>query len=550
MPPTAWPILALLGLSARAFGTVDALPQGASRQIENHHPVIALAFSPDGKTLAACCDDDNIRCWDVGTGKPGRCLPLTSERRDERRTRSNSVSPRLAFSADGKSLSASFPVSVVENGEPAWFDVIKQWDLSSDKELRQVRGEKGESLAVVRDMNGALLGIGIRKDQLRCWDLTTGKQQFAWRMRKEVHGLKSNWQLKALSANARVVVMSTYLASEYFACLETHHGQILRNIPDSQSGIAPPVALSPSGRIFAVGIRETGKFRLWETKIEPEIHTPRYEWEKPPLPPALSAFKGEVTCLLFSPDGKMFAIAGQVGTTCLWETAAAKERLHFTGQEGPILALAFSPDGRLLASGGRDGIVFVWDVKPPESSERPRDARLSAEQLRILWDRLAGTDTLGAYRAIDRMRAAPQQVVPFLKQRLPLLLKADSQQIQRLLVDLDSDQYAVRAKADEGLRKWGVSAFPLLTDALTKKPSLEVRRRVEAIVEDIRKSQSKMFTMDRLRYVRAVEVLEHSGTAEAKEFLRLLAERAADAYLRQEAQEAAQRLESRAGKAR
>lgn len=93
----------------------------------------------------------------------------------------------------------------------------------------------------------------------------------------------------------------------------------------------------------------------------------------------------------------------------------------------------------------------------------------------------------------------------------------------------------------------GASALPLLSRALSKKPSLEVRRRVESIIEDIR---AKTLTTERLRYVRAVEVLEHSGTAEGKEFLRLLSERASDPYLWQEAQEASGRLASCAGKAR
>lgn len=552
MRATAWPILALLVLFTRAFGNVDALPQGASRQIENGHAVIALAFSPDGKTLAACCDDDNIHCWDVRTGRQGRCLELTPEGSHERRIRSNINSPRLAFSANGNTVSASFPVGVVEKGEPSWFDVIKQWDLSTGKELREIRGEKGESLVVIRDIGGALLGIGMRKDRLRGWDLTSGEERFAWRMRKHVQEFKANWHFKAISANAQVVVMSTTLAGALrplgtdHACQETNRGQILRDINDRESGVDSPLALSPNGRIIAVavGIRDAEKIRLWETQTEPNIHAPRYEWEKPPPPPAVPAFKGDVTCLNFSPDAKMLSIAGQSGTVCLWETATAKERNHFIGQQGPILALAFSPNGRLLAAGGRDGIVCLWDVKPPEASERAHDAKLSSKQLQTLWDRLAGKDALAAYRAIHRMRAAPQQAVPFLKLRLPLLMEADHQRIESLLVDLDSDQYAVRAKADEELRKWGVSALPLLTGALKNKPSLEVRRRVEAIIVDIRKSQSKLFTMDRLRSVRAVEVLEHSGTAEAKEILRLLAKRAADAYLRQEAQEATRRLAS------
>lgn len=561
MCPIGWPVLTLLVLSACSFGNVDPLPEGVCLQIENRHAVIALTFSPNGKTLAVCCDDDTIRCWDVGTGNPGRCLPLISERSRERRLHCNFISPQLEFAAGGKTLCAAFPVSASVKGNLTCFDLIKQWDLSTGKQLREVRGEKDESLNVVRDISGTLMGVRIGKDRVRCWDLTTGKECFTWPMRKTIHENKTSWMFKGFSADAQVLVTATPLARSFhgwgidLACHEAFQGGILCDIDDSEIAIDSPLALSPNGRTIAVSTRISGKIQLRQThtgqSLYPEEISPQRfrSLNRRSASRVVPALKGEITCMTFSPDAKTLAIAGQRGTICLWETATAKERRRFIGQQGPIQALAFSADGRLLAAGGRDGIVYLWSVKPSALPQQPSEAKLTPEQMQTLWDRLAGKDAVDAYRAIHQMRSARQQGVSFLKQRLPQLTDADYRRIQRLLVDLDSDQYTVRAAADEELRKWGVAALPLLSRVLDKKPSLEVRRRVESIVEDIRTSQAKSLAAERIRYGRAVEVLEHSGTAGTKELLRLLSERAADPYLRQEAQEASQRLANSAIKA-
>src|SRR5262249_49955857 len=40
------------------------------------HSVNAVAFSPDGKTLASACASDHVRLWDVRTEKPRGLGPL------------------------------------------------------------------------------------------------------------------------------------------------------------------------------------------------------------------------------------------------------------------------------------------------------------------------------------------------------------------------------------------------------------------------------------------------------------------------------------------
>ena len=119
--------------------------------------------------------------------------------------------------------------------------------------------------------------------------------------------------------------------------------------------------------------------------------------------------------------------------------------------------------------------------------------------------------------------------------------KTLSRKIDRLMADLDSDDFAIRQKADEELKKCGASAETALRRELAGQPSLEFRKRATALLESIERQNAA----DWLRELRALEVLENIGTTEARALLADLAKGVPEARLTQEAKASLARLAKR-----
>lgn len=74
----------------------------------------------------------------------------------------------------------------------------------------------------------------------------------------------------------------------------------------------------------------------------------------------LPGYSYPVTCLTFSPDGRLLASTSVYNAIILWDTATGTPQRALRGRDA-VSSVAFSPDGRLLASGRADTIQ-LWDV--------------------------------------------------------------------------------------------------------------------------------------------------------------------------------------------
>jgi len=312
------------------------------------------------------------------------------------------------------------------------------------------------------------------------------------------------------------------------------------------------LAFAPDGNLFAMAY-DPYRISLREADAGRELHQLAL----------LDSQTYPLMALTFSPDGRNLATVSGDGKIRLWEVASGKERRQFKVRLEPrtiaetsrgrfssrtdatpfpttityvntsaVFSVAFAPHGRTLVSTHADGTAILWDIFASKKEK--------TEELHDLWTDLACEVAHTAYGGACQLIATPDQSVPFLQERLKPATGGVGERIAQFIADLDSNQFDVREKAMKELAR--LPAEPALRKTLAGNPSLEVRRRIEQLLEQPRKPS---LSPEQLRELRAVEVLEHIGTPAAQDVLKTLTKGAADARLTQEAKAALERLAKR-----
>jgi WD40 repeat protein len=122
-----------------------------TRQIEKLvGSVWGLAFSPDGKTLAAATEDREVRLWDVATGNERPALRGHT-----------GVVHGLAYSPDGKVLASA-----------SMDKTVRLWNTTSGKELATLRSHTNAVKCVAYSPDGKMLASGSWDGTAKIWDVS------------------------------------------------------------------------------------------------------------------------------------------------------------------------------------------------------------------------------------------------------------------------------------------------------------------------------------------------------------------------------------------
>jgi hypothetical protein len=157
-----------------------------------------------------------------------------------------------------------------------------------------------------------------------------------------------------------------------------------------------------------------------------------------------------------------------------------------------------------------------------------------------LWAELGTNDPAKADQLTAYLVARPGLALSLLRQRLrPVCL--DPGQLPRLIADLDHRRFAVRERASRELERLEECAEGALCQARAGRPSAEVRRRIDLLLERLRTLRLSP-SPERRRLSRAVDVLEQIGSPEARALLAGLARGFPAADLTVEAKAALERL--------
>ena len=317
----------LTGSTTRLWDVATGRPIGAPLYDERAITVQALAFSSDGKTLATASDADE-RLWDVATRREIGA-PLS---------RHQSFPSAAAFSRDGKTLATTTdtPNGTVRRGQTiVRRQTIQLWDVTGHRQIgKPITSHFGPVPALAFSPDGKTLAVavGLVHETVSLWDVAKHRPIGA-----PLTSDSSAAQKLAFSPDGKTLAIASGGTTQLWD-VTTHH--LIGKLLSHHAGTSNALAFSPDGRTLATTTADQ-TVQLWDVGTHLPIGVP------------LAGFLGAINAVAFSPDGKTLVTATDDQTARLWNTAINRQigaPLTVTADDTHISLLAFASDGKTLTS--------------------------------------------------------------------------------------------------------------------------------------------------------------------------------------------------------
>jgi WD40 repeat protein/uncharacterized caspase-like protein len=338
-----------------------------------------LVFSPDGKLLATGTFRSNtIKLWETATNRKLRDLSSSGQT-------APGLAPSIAFSRDGRLVAAS----AADNS-------IKIWDVNSGREVQTLAGPQGTITAAVGVFFIGFASdnrVVTVSDVARVWDLTSGRELRTLDTGgPNAAGIMGSDGGVALSGDGTQLVFVSDDSDVQARVIDLSSGREVRQAKLSSDRVeSVQLVFAPGGQLFAAGVVDK-RLKLWDLTAKKEqtlaqttkdfslvkfsrdgrllAFSENYVvkiWDAATgreltqlKVPNSGAFTAQADAFVaFSEDGKRIATGGFDTDTIVWETETGKRLSNLSGRTNMAYNVAFSADGTQLSSGGRTR----WDLR-------------------------------------------------------------------------------------------------------------------------------------------------------------------------------------------
>jgi WD40 repeat protein/serine/threonine protein kinase len=306
-------ILAVLGGAGYFAAQKFYVPKAKFRTLQNQSgPILSVAFSPNGLTLASVSHDNTIQLWDVTGAKALNTIPDHAD--------------AVAFSPDGRYMAT---------GE--WDKAVKLWDVSGSL-VATMDGHTEQVVAIAFSPDGRMLASGSRDKTIKLWDVAGDK------VIATLKGHTGDVQAVAFSPDGRTLASGS--SDNTIKLWDVASGNELHTLQGHTRPINS-VAFSPDGHTLASG-SDDNSVKLWDVAGGKESRT-------------LQGHTDSVRAVAYNPDGLTLASGSSDNSIRIWD-ASSGALVNTLQSPAAVLSLAYSPNiqDHTLASGSADNSVYLW----------------------------------------------------------------------------------------------------------------------------------------------------------------------------------------------
>jgi WD40 repeat protein len=303
-----------------------------------------VALSKDGKTVAASLGYNEVRLYDVGTGKGLPALKPDS-------AGPNAINA-IAFSPDGQNLA-------ILNFDGS----IHIWDWAKAKELRAFAGP-GANVAIFGGMgtiayspDGKALATvkfevvnNMVVNTIKIWDPATGNELKSIALDAKSGGAAG----LVFSPDSKTLAFSSNIGT--ITLVEAATGKEIRNWK-SNRGTNHLLFSGDGSKLYAQSIADKAIVE-WDAAKGTELR----KLAVPVSGQDMYRFGGLGATMALSPDGNLLVLAGISNALQFLDVAKGKQVGAGAGHESSLMSVHFTPDGKHLFSRSSDGAIHKWEA--------------------------------------------------------------------------------------------------------------------------------------------------------------------------------------------